>query len=195
MRRPDRPRIDAEHVTAQVHTWLREVVVGLNLCPFAEPVLRSGQLQTRISRAEDREQAVRDTLDEARRLLTPATDAQATSLVVIPEGLDDFEAYLDAAADIRHTLSEAGCDGLLQLATFHPRYRFEGEDPENLGHYTNRAPYPIFHLLREDAVAVAVEKHPDPSGIPARNIARLEALGSAAVRDLFTRLGVPCAPD
>jgi hypothetical protein len=195
MSKSDIPRTDAVLVTTRVDTWLREVVVGLNLCPFAEPVVRSGHLGQVISEAEDREQAVRDTLDEARRLLAPSTDVQATSLVIVPDALADFEDYLDTASDIRHTLTEAGCNGLLQLATFHPRYRFEGETLESLGHFTNRAPYPIFHLLREDAVAIAVDQHPDPSGIPARNIARLEALGSAAVRDMFTRLGVPCAPD
>ncbi len=56
-----------------------------------------------------------------------------------------------------------------------------------MSQFTNRAPYPVLHLLREDDVSDAIDRHPDPGGIPAANIARLEALGAQGVRDLWSR--------
>ena len=75
----------------------------------------------------------------------------------------------------------------MQVASFHPRYRFEGEDPEGVSHFTNRAPYPLVHLLREDDVSEAISRHPDPEGIPGANIDTLNTMGLARVQELWRR--------
>ena len=173
---------------AQVQRWLQEVVVGLGLCPFAGPVLDAGLIRTMISEAQDGPGAVKDALTEAVRLLETPESEIATTLVVVPHALADFETFLDATETLVVALSEGGADGLLQVATFHPDYRFAGEAEDALSHYTNRAPFPIFHLLRESQVSEAVASHPDPEGIPARNIACLEALGPEGVAALWARI-------
>lgn len=176
-------------VIDEVRTWLERTVIALNLCPFARAPWTRGEVRVAICDATGDSDATMDAildavLDEASALL--ASDAQAiTTLLVIPHALGDFEDYLDAAAMAEELLERAGAQGTLQLATFHPDYLFEGEDPTSPSHFTNRSPHPILHLLREADVSEAVASHPDPEGIPARNVAVLQELGEDEVRRLW----------
>jgi hypothetical protein len=136
-----------------------------------------------VSEAATAEEAVKALLAEAALLLD--SDGISTTLVAYPHALADFETYLDAVAAAEDALSDAGADGVLQIATFHPDYRFEGAEEDDVASFTNRAPYPIMHLLRESEMSDAVDHHPDPEGIPARNVARLRALGRAAIEALL----------
>ena len=172
---------------ARVERWLDEAIIGLDLCPFAAKVRRAGGVRIALIGVCEPLHAVHATLEEARALLDEGTEAARTTLVVITEGLEDFETYLDVIATVEDALGEVGADGILQVASFHPDYRFEGEDSDSTSHFTNRAPYPILHLLREDDVSEAIDRHPDPGGIPSANIARLEAMGEAQVRELWRR--------
>lgn len=168
---------ESNTIQATVRRWLEEAVIGLNLCPFASSVYHTGKVKLLTSEAGTAEEAVRETLAEVISLLDTPAQEVSTVLVVFPGALANFEEFLDAAATIEDLLVQAGAEGVLQLATFHPDYLFEGEPKDALSHYTNRAPFPIFHLLREDEVSEAVDTHPDVEGIPAKNIAKLEELG------------------
>lgn len=174
---------------AAVERWVRRLVVGLNLCPFAAPVLRAGAARFVRSDAADLEALLGDVVEELERLLRVDAEELATTLIVVPDLLHDFDDYLDALALIDAALAEAGLEGEVQVASFHPDYRFEGEDPDDPSHLTNRSPHPVFHLLREDQVADAVARHPDAEGIPARNIAKLRQLGVEGVRKLLAEPG------
>lgn len=170
--------------------WLDEAIIGLDLCPFAAKVRREETLRVITLSPEDPIEALRACLEEAQALLDGAHGAR-TTLVTFARGLEDFELYLDLIATLEDALMDAGAEGHLQVATFHPDYRFEGEDPEGLSHFTNRAPYPIVHLLREDDVSEATQRHPDPEGIPQANITRLQAMGGDEVRALWRRWSAP----
>ena len=112
--------------------------------------------------------------------------------MAITEGLKDFDTYLAVVATVEDALSQSGADGVLQVATFHPDYRFASSTGEGSpGDFTNRSPYPVLHLLREDDVSEAVDRHPDPEGIPAANVARLEAMGHEAVAEMWRRWSEP----
>ena len=63
------------------------------------------------------------------------------------------------------------------MASFHPRYRFAGTEPDDPENYTNRSPYPMLHLLREASVEIAIANHPDIDSVPDSNVAKLKALG------------------
>ena len=111
----------------------------------------------------------------------PESQAE-TSLFVVPAGLEAFETYLDFFAAVETVIPEAGLEGILQLASFHPDYCFEGAEADDPANYTNRSPHPIFHLIREAPLARALENYPDPEAIPDRNIALLRKLGLAEMR-------------
>ena len=172
-----------------VESWLEAVVVGLNLCPFAAPVIRAQGVRIVVGEGETPEDGVQLALEEAVRLLEDLEPSVSTTLVALPRGAQDFERFLDIVATVEEALDEAGAAGVLQVATFHPDYQFEGTEPEDVTNYTNRAPVPILHLLREADVEEAVDSHSDPEGIPERNMDRLEELGVEGVARLWSSLG------
>lgn len=169
-------------VEAITRRWIERVVVGLSLCPFARPVLP--RLRVAVTDADDLEALLGALVDELQRLVDTDPEALPTTVLVVPDGLADFDAYLDALALVEAALADTGLDGEIQVASFHPRYRFDGVPPDDPANYSNRSPYPMFHLLREADVSRAVDTHPDPEGIPTRNIERLRALGADAIRAL-----------
>jgi hypothetical protein len=173
-------------VRAQVGAWLEQAVIGLNLCPFAGAVHRAGQIRVAVTDARNPSDAIEDALRQARLLIDGGSKTEITTLVVVPHTLQDFETYLDAVSVLEEMLSESGADGILQVASMHPRYCFEGEGAESLSHYTNRSPHPIFHLLREQDVSLAVDSHPDPASIPDTNIATLEIIGAEGLAKLWS---------
>ena len=173
--------IDADMTThdpiADTQRWLDRIVIGLNLCPFAKAVVAKQQVRYVLSDATTPEALLETLGEELVRLRdTPATEVD-TTLIVHPRVLTDFLDYNDFLDDADGLVAELELEGILQVASFHPRYQFAGTDPDDIGNYTNRAPWPTLHLLREDSVSRAVEAFPDPEAIAERNIATLEKLG------------------
>lgn len=176
-----------QRIRREVESWLEEAVIGLNLCPFAAKPYRQGRISIAISDATGLEDAVFDSVEAAFELLESPPDVVSTTLVVYPDALSVFSRYLDAADALRATLDDAGARGVLQVATFHPDYQFADAEPDAVENFTNRAPYPILHLLREDEVSDAVASHPDPESIPERNIARMRELGRETLTEIWEK--------
>lgn len=169
-------------VIERVRAWLADFVVGLNLCPFAAAPLRAGRVRFTVCDRSDPHQIYRAFLEELDAFLAlPAAQAE-TGLFILSRGLSDFDDYLDMLADLEDTLAEAGLEGVVQLASFHPDYVFEGSEPDDPANYTNRAPYPIFHLIREQELENALAGYPHPERIPQRNMARMRELGVEELR-------------
>ena len=174
-----------QQILAAVKQWLTDVVVGLNLCPFARKPMRAGQIRYRVSSAQDDEALMAALLEEMRLLDSMPADELETTLLIIPEHLTafaDFNQFLDLAEWL---LERQEYTGIYQLATFHPDYQFAGTQPEDPENLTNRAPYPILHLIREASIERVLKNYPDPESIPDNNIRRVEALSDAQKRALF----------
>ena len=169
--------IDAVQVEADVRRWLERAVIGLNLCPFAKAVYVKDQVRIVISDAST-ERALLEELGEELGMLrdTPAEQID-TTLLVHPQVLGDFLDYNDFLGDADALVEAMDLDGVLQVASFHPQYQFAGSQPDDADNLTNRAPYPILHLLREASIDRAVAAYPDPDAIIARNIATVRELG------------------
>jgi len=177
--------LDDGAVEARTRRWIEEAVIGLEFCPFAASFYHDDRVRIAISPASAPLEAVDAALEEVDRLLATRPAEVATTLIVYPQGLEDFRSFLDVAETVRGALEQAQAGGLLQVATFHPDYQFAGTEPEELGNYTNRAPYPTLHLLREEDVSRAVDNHPDPESIPADNVERLHEMGRDEVERLW----------
>ena len=177
--------VDRTTATAATRHWIETVVVGLGLCPFARDALARDLVRVVVVDTIDVGAALQRLADVAAELLADGEAPDGTALLVLPDGFADFDDYLDLVALAEALLEDLEHVGELQIASFHPDYRFAGAAPDDAANWTNRAPYPVLQLLREDSVGRAVARHPDPEGIPARNIERLRALGAAAVRALL----------
>ena len=170
---------------ALTRLWLERAVIGLNLCPFAKAVTAKGQVRIVASDASTPEALLAELGEELLRLRD--TDAQEidTTLLVHPHVLQDFLDYNDFLDQVDALVQALGLEGVLQVASFHPDYRFADSDPDDIENHSNRSPFPTLHLLREDSIDRAVEAYPDPDAIVERNYATLRQLGHAGWQRLF----------
>ncbi|WP_049020597.1 DUF1415 domain-containing protein [Burkholderia cenocepacia] len=176
-------------ILAATRHWLARAVIGLNLCPFAKSVYVKEQVRYAISEATTLEDALAE-LETELRLLDAADPQQIdTTLVIYPHAFADFVDYNDALFFAERLVQQLRLDGVLQIASFHPQYRFDGTEPDDIENYTNRAPYPILHLLREDSIARAVDAFPDASAIYEKNQETLRRLGHEGWREWMRRPG------
>jgi uncharacterized protein len=166
-----------EAVLVATRHWLEKAVIGLNLCPFAKAVYVKNQVRLVVSKARHADDLLEE-LDRELDLLvaTPASEID-TTLLIHPTLFDDFLDFNDFLEVAEGVLDEHELEGVVQLASFHPRFQFDGTEPDDIGNYTNRAPFAILHLLREESVEKAVEAFPEAESIFEQNIATLEKLG------------------
>lgn len=163
----------------KVHTqeWLEKAVIGLNLCPFAKAVHLKKQIRYVVSEAKTTEELFHDLLLELKFIEKADPDEVDTTLLIHPNVLHDFLDYNDFLETAGLALEELNLVGIIQIASFHPQYQFEGTEPGDITNYTNRSPYPTLHLLREDSVTKAVDSYPAVNEIPENNIKTLKNLG------------------
>ncbi len=169
------PRTETD-VATRVAQWLDEVVIGLNLCPFAAAPRRRAQIRIRVCRPADENALTEALVEELERLGTTEPRQLETTLLAV-DGLladfDDYRRYVDFADVL---LMQYGWEGVFQVASFHPDYQFADTDPDDPGNLTNRSPCPILHLIREESLARVLAHYPDPDAIPTTNIRRVSAL-------------------
>ena len=155
--------------------WVEDVVVGYNLCPFARRELVRDRVRFVVSEAETEDELLSALHSELQRL-EDDPEIEMT-LLVHPGVLQDFAAYNEFLDVTDGLLAYLEFEGIYQVASFHPDYRFEGTDENAAENYTNRSPYPMLHLLREASVEAVIDSYPDVDGIPQRNIELMEELG------------------
>lgn len=169
---------EVAQVLTDVRRWLERAVIGLNLCPFAKAVHVKGQVHYAVYHLADDGGLMDALLFEAAQLVEHDAAVRDTTLLVAPHALADFLDFNDFVGRAERRLARAGFEGVLQLASFHPRYQFAGSEESDISNATNRSPHPILHLLREDSVSRAVDAFPEAADIFDRNIETLERLGT-----------------
>lgn len=174
-----------ERVRAQTLAWIERVVVGLELCPFARAPLATGRVRVIVSDAEDPRGLLTVLDDELGELVSQSVEELETTLIVHPNCLVDFDDYNDFLDAAERMLELRELDGIVQIASFHPDYRFGDAPADDPANYSNRSPYPMLHLLREASVTWAVESHPNIECVPAANVAKLRAMSLAQIRALW----------
>jgi hypothetical protein len=187
----DATALDGPDVIAETRTWLEQIVIGLNLCPFAKAVYVKNQVRFVLSDATTPEALVEQLAEELVLLRDTPAEQIDTTLIVHPDVLTDFLDYNDFLDNADAAIEALDLQGILQVASFHPQYQFAGVAPDDVSNYTNRAPYPTLHLLREDSVERAVAAFPDPDVIVERNIETLDKLGVEGWTRLLGRKDTP----
>lgn len=128
--------------------WVKDVIVGLRLCPWANSVLVDGGIRVVVSDAEEEDVMIEEIKREMRNLAAlPANGPNATTLIVTDKLFDDFFDYNMFVGRIEAEIDRLGVREHVQLATFHPEYQFSGTSKNDPTNWTNKSPFPIFHLL------------------------------------------------
>ena len=157
--------------------WVERVVIGLKLCPFAPTPALKNLIRYVVSEAVTREALLEDLIAELQQLSETSPEEIETTLLIHPNVLRDFHDYNDFLEVADEALAVLGFEGEIQIASFHPDYQFADTGADDLGNATNRSPYPMLHLLREESIARAVESFGDTDVISATNIATIKKLG------------------
>jgi hypothetical protein len=167
----------------QTIKWIQSFVIELNLCPFAKHEMDNDTARILVSPSTTFEDGLIDFMTEIEYLNSNPT--VGTTLLLFPHFLDDFIDYLDFVDFTEEALVNTQHLGIYQIATFHPAYCFHGTRVDDVSNYTNRSPYPMLHILREEMLDRAIAYYGDTESIPANNIACLKKLG---LTDVKTRL-------
>lgn len=165
----------SQPITKSVTQWVETVVIGLDLCPFAREELINKRIRFAVSAAITEAELLVDLQTEL--ILLGDKEAVETTLLIHPQVLGNFYDYNQFLNDADKLLTKTGLEGIFQIASFHPDYQFHGTEPDDAENYTNKAPYPMLHLLREASMERAIASYPHADKIAQRNIVLMETIG------------------
>ena len=157
-----------QRIISQTKEWVNNVIVAHNYCPFAKREVDKGSIRYRVIHDTEFNSLLESVMQECVWL--DQNEETETTLIIFPSNLNEFNSFLDCLALTEDLLVSQGYEGTYQIASFHPDYCFQGAEENDPANYTNRSPYPMFHIIREASVKVALENHPAPDSIPERNI-------------------------
>ncbi len=177
---------DNQRVAAATRDWVEKVVIGYNFCPFAKPVFTPDLIRYEVDDSGNPADIL-ETVYQACQTLRESPEI-ATTLVIFYRCGNDFDDYLDILGMAERLLDASGFSGEFQLASFHPDYLFEGEDPDDASHYTNRSPWPVLHIIREKDIEEAMKNKDESSAIYERNMRKAASLGSQHLAQLLASL-------
>jgi hypothetical protein len=177
--------------------WINSFICGLNLCPFAKEVVQANKLLIQEITGEDRRAVAKQIIEKAIALDEGEGEDPFESAVLIVPQFKEFDAYLDLVDDIQTVLDASELSEDIQVATFHPRYKFQGTDPSDVSNWTNKSPFPLIHLLRVDDVSRAVDVYKGNTDVIwTRNIKLMEKMGSDKLIEMMREcLKRPPVPD
>jgi hypothetical protein len=174
--------VNDQVVVEHTRRWISSFVIGLGLCPFAQRVFDAGRIRYSVSRAHDKDALSIDLSRELQLLLASPSTQIETTLLIHPLVLGNFLDYNDFLGVVDQLLEELRLRGAIQVASFHPQYRFAGTEPDAAENYTNRSPYSMLHLLREASVSQVADASDEVLKIPRRNIQTMRSLGQEHIR-------------
>ncbi len=165
-------------IIEQTQCWLDQFIIAHNICPFAKKERDKGSIRFIVDDSSDISQALEQLIIECERL--DKNDEIETTLLIFSQVADKFDDYLDFLDIANRLLIAQGYEGVYQIASFHPDYQFADSSIDDPANYTNRSPYPMFHIIREDSLEKALQSYPNPELIPQRNIEYLRSLPESA---------------
>jgi uncharacterized protein len=176
-------QINIDKIIAQTKKWIMDVVIGCNFCPFAAKEMKRGSIHYEVLLDANNESTLNSIVKIFNLLDTDETIE--TALIILPEAYYAFTSYLEIVDKAEDLLESENYEGIYQIASFHPKYMFAGStiiDPSN---YTNRSPYPMLHVLREESVSRAVDAHPNIDDVPEQNVEFATEKGLDYMQKLF----------
>src|SRR5688572_19763523 len=144
--------MDDQQVLAQTRAWISSMVIGLNLCPFAQRVFQGDKIRYTVIQTISKQDLLKTLEEELQKLVGVSSEEIETTLIIHPQTLTDFLEYNDFLDDCDTLIRNLGLRGIVQIASFHPEYQFAGTRKDEVENYTNRSPYPMLHLLREESI-------------------------------------------
>jgi len=160
----------------------------MNLCPFAKSPFKKGRIRFVLETTADLPVLMETFVEEMGLLKNKSPKEVETTLIIHPNVLTSFEEYNNCLQLFESLIYSLRLDGFVQLASFHPQYQFDETGPEDVQNYTNRSPFPMLHLIREDSITRVVDTHPAIDDIPEQNIKKMKELGLEKIKEILDGL-------
>lgn len=173
--------MEISDVVEDTRHWVKSLVIGLGLCPFAERVFKADTIRFTVCESTDPADLLTFLSQELRLLASAPRFEIETTLLIHPHVLSDFLDFNDFLGIVEEMVSDLQMEGVIQVVGFHPAFQFTETSPEAPENYTNRSPYPMLHLLREESISEVSGNADELSEIPRRNIQTLRRLGTAGI--------------
>jgi len=168
-----------------IQNWVEIFVIQLSLCPFAAKPFLNDRIRFAVCKEVDHEKILMSFYDEVQFLLSKNPDEISTTLLIVPGKDKSFSDYLELYDSCDFLLEETALHNVIQLASFHPSYQFDGTQVEDVSNYTNRAPFSVVHLLRSDEVKEALDTFPNPEEIHMNNVQKMQTMGIAKLEKMI----------
>ena len=84
---------DDDTIISQTQYWVKSVIVGLNLCPFAGRAVEEGSVRYQVSNDRNLEHSLHSLVQECEYL--DRHSEIETTLLIFADSFADFESYLD----------------------------------------------------------------------------------------------------
>jgi uncharacterized protein len=166
--------------------WIEKFVIGLNLCPFAKKEFIANRIRYIVVEKCDEAELIEKVIQEFEYL--DVNTEISTTLIILKDFLDDFLEFNDFHALIEIAVEEFDYEGVYQVAIFHPLFYFEDTEMEDVENYTNRSPFPVFHILREDSISKVVDTYENIEEIPDINIEKMNKMGLTSIKLLLDEI-------
>lgn len=181
-----------EAIIETIQRWTESIVIGLDFCPFARRVFQGNRIRYVVTEAADAESLRAALAEELRHLAATPIEQIETTMLIHPRALGEFGDYCDFLPAAEQLIKSLGLRSVIQIASFHPQFQFADAGPDDVENYTNRSPYPLLHLLREESVSRVAGNEDDLLEIPRRNAEMLRQMGRAKILEMLRRLTAEC---
>ena len=171
-----------ETIIAQTKKWITDVVIGCNFCPFAPKALKQEAIHYLVEKSGE----IKETLSSFLNQCIYLDDHKniETTLLILPGSYPNFEDYLQLVSQAERLIKKKGYEGIYQVASFHPLYCFAKSPVNDPANFTNRSPYPMLHILREEGIEEALLNYSHPEKIPENNIKFVREKGYDYMKNL-----------
>jgi hypothetical protein len=186
--------MDTQFIIEHTRRWIETFVIGYNFCPFARRVFEGGKIRYVVSDAQSEKELLAVLSRELHALSAAPTDGIETTLLIHPAVFGDFLDYNDFLDKAEQRVDDLALTGVIQVASFHPDYQFADTKPDDVENYTNRSPYPMLHLLREDSITAIAWDEDALLAIPEKNIETLRSIGRETILKQLEAIRPPTEP-
>jgi hypothetical protein len=157
-----------EMIIAQTKKWITDVVIGCNFCPFAPQVFKQETIHYEVEKSSQTKETLTSFLNQCLHL--DKNKNIETTLLILPDSYQNFDDYLQLVLQAERLIKKKKYEGIYQVASFHPLYCFADSEMKDPANFTNRSPYPMLHILREEGIEEALLNYSHPEKIPENNI-------------------------
>lgn len=172
---------DEQLIIAQTKKWIIDVVIGCNFCPFAAREVKRNSIEFNV--ISGKKSFVLSALASSFKKMDMQLEIE-TMFLLLPQHFIRFTDYLKLMQASDALIKKTGYEGIYQVASFHPGYLFAGSNLNDAANYTNRSPYPMLQILREESLSQAIDNYPDTEKIPENNMAFARQKGLAYMESL-----------